>query len=270
MKCPVCGGESWRTTVVGKGFHITECSSGCIGRTVPPPEYSPDLPEGAGVENLSGEDSGHFRLAAEIVDIVGRVQPSGKLLDVDSGWGQLLKLAGDRGYDAVGLEASAGAADTSRQAFGVNVIEGSFPDYRFEPCSFDIIVINHVIEHLEDMVRVLAEARRILKPGGVIAVSAPNFNSLMSRVKAERWQGLQPSQHIWQLSADTVAMLLQRVGLTAILVRHGRLDYRRGSGSLPKWLVLRMILRLADVLKMGDNMIVLGRKPFCSPLKEGG
>ena len=268
MKCPVCGGESWRTTVVGKGFHITECSSGCIGRTVPPPEYSPDIPQGA--EDLHDESSGHFRLARQILDIVGEVQSSGKLLDIGSGRGQLLKLAGDRGYDAVGLEASAGAADISRQAFGVNVIEGSFPDYRFEPCSFDIIVMNHVIEHLEDVVRALAEARRILKSGGVIAVSAPSFNSLMSRAKAERWQGLRPSQHIWQLSADTVAMLLQRVGLTAILVRHGRLDYRRGNGSLPKWLVLRMILRLADVLKMGDNMIVLGRKPFCSPLKEGG
>ena len=248
MKCPVCGRESWRTTIAGTGFHIEECSAGCIRRTVPPPKYCPDLPDGASAENLDDKDSGHFRIAGEILDVVGGVQPSGKLLDIGSGWGQLLKLAGDRGYDAMGLEASPGAADISRQAFGANVIEGSFPEYRFEPCAF------------EDPLAALSEAQRILKPDGILAVCVPNFNSVMSQVKCKRWQGLQPSQHVWQLSVRSVCRLTNAAGLTPVAVRHRQLDYPHGPRSLPKWIVWLAVLTTARLSRLGDNVIVLAGK----------
>lgn len=266
LKCPICGNDRWFTILRTHDFDLDQCAERCIVRTVPSPKYTPDLPADATVENLlNDQDSGRFSLAKEILDLVGEIRPSGKLLDIGSDWGHLLKLAGDRGYDGVGLEASLGVADLSRQAFGVDVIEGSFPEHKFDPGTFDIVVMNHLIEHIEDPVRALSEAQRILKPAGILAVGVPNFESLMSRVKAERWQGIQPSQHVWQLSADALGMLLQEVGLTAILIHYGRLDYRRGSASLPKWLMLRMILGLADILKMGDNLIMIARKPFSRP-----
>lgn len=266
LKCPICGNDRCFTILRTHDFDLDQCTERCIVRTIPPPKYSPDLPADATVANLlKDQDSGHFSLAKEILDLVGEVRPSGKLLDIGSGWGHLLKLAEDRGYDAVGLEASPGAADLSCQAFGVNVIEGSFPEHQFQPGAFDIVVMNHLIEHLEDPVRALSEAQRILKPAGILAVSVPNFESLMSRVKAERWQGIQPSQHVWQLSADSIGIFLALAGLTPVLIHYGRLEYRRGSGSLPKWLVLRMILGLADLLRMGDNLIMIARKPFSRP-----
>ncbi len=254
-RCPVCGGDSWRIALRGSDFRIDMCTAGCVGRTVPPPVYSPDLLSDACVENLTQRDqaeSGHFAFANRILDLLSRFQSSGKLLDIGSGRGHLLMSAADRGYDAIGLEA----------APGVESIVGSFPQHSFAPKSFDVVALNHVMEHLDDPRSALAEIERILKPGGLLAICVPDFSSLMRRVKSIGWQGLQPSQHVWQLSSRSVSMLAKSAGLETLIVQHSNLDYRRGNGSLLKWLALRSMLTLAGLLKLGDNAIVIVRKPL--------
>jgi SAM-dependent methyltransferase len=42
--------------------------------------------------------------------------------------------------------------------------------------SFDAVILSEVLEHIEDDVRGLAEAFRVLKPGGILAVTVPNAN----------------------------------------------------------------------------------------------
>jgi len=262
VKCPVCGRDNWRTVINGDGFRIDRCASGCIGRTVPPPEYSPDLPPEARFESLTriSKSSGHFRFADEILNFVKTVQPSGKLLDIGSGWGHLLISALDRGYDAIGLEASSEAVNLSREAFGVNPIVGVFPDYTFEPCSFDVVVMNHMLEHLQDPATALSEVARILKPDGICAIDAPDFDSLIRRIRGGMWQGIQPSQHVWQLSMRSILELVRGAGLTPIVARRSNLEYPRGSRPFQKWLMLRFMLMIADLFGMGDNAIVLARK----------
>lgn len=42
--------------------------------------------------------------------------------------------------------------------------------------SFDAVILSEVLEHIDDDLRGLCEAFRILKPGGVLAVTVPNAN----------------------------------------------------------------------------------------------
>lgn len=261
MKCPICGRESWRRILAGANFSIEECSAGCIARTVPTPQFVPDFPDDASLEKLRDDrDWGHFWLASEILDLAGKSRPCGRLLDVGSGWGHLLKLAADRGYEVVGLEASPKVAELCHQAFGVDVIVGSFPEYEFESNTFDVMVMSHILEHLADPVRALSEGRRILKPGGLLIVCGPNFRSLMSRVQRDRWVGLQPDQHTWQLSVKSVWRMVGASGLTPFTVCHRHFDPGRGPRSLPKHVVRRAAYGIAELLGMGENMIVLARK----------
>lgn len=262
-KCPICGGLDWRKIIDGPCFHIEECAQRCIGRTVPPPtldlsQNSP--PDADGIAGIKDLESGHFRLARELLDDVARIQPSGRLLDVGCGWGHLLKLALDMGYDAVGLDASQTAVDVAETAFQVKPILSLFPGYVFEPCSFDIVTMNHVLEHLPRPESALSEAWRILKPEGVLAIGVPNFDSLMRRVRGANWQGIQPSQHVWQYTARSVAKLLCNAGFTLVGMRCISLEYPRGPRSLPKWLMLKMALATSQLLRIGDNAIVIARK----------
>lgn len=263
VRCPVCGGDSWRTVINGSGFRIDECVRGCIGRTVPPPDRPVGLPAGVRVEDLAGLDvrkSGHFRIAGEILDLVGRFQPKGRLLDIGCGFGHLLKLAVLRGYAAVGIDACPAAAEFVRAACGIEPVIGQFPGYAFEDCSFDVLAMNHVLEHVPEPAMALSESARILKPGGVLAVCAPNFDSLMRRIRGSGWEGLKPSQHVWQFSVRSLLGLVLAAGLTPVTARCGSLDYPRGPRRLPKWLALRLALTTARLLRMGDNAIVLARR----------
>ncbi|MBI3353513.1 MAG: class I SAM-dependent methyltransferase [Nitrospirae bacterium] len=56
-----------------------------------------------------------------------------------------------------------------------------FP-YPFDDASFDAVVLNHVIEHLEDIPHTLKEVHRLLKPEGEVWIATPHFSDSHSWV----------------------------------------------------------------------------------------
>jgi SAM-dependent methyltransferase len=77
----------------------------------------------------------------------------------------------------IGVDISADAVVHARHAFskpGVHFVQGACESLPFAGESFDLVVAFEVIEHLEGWQRMLAEARRVLRPAGVLLVSTPN------------------------------------------------------------------------------------------------
>lgn len=52
----------------------------------------------------------------------------------------------------------------------------AFP-YPFDDNAFDLVVAEHVIEHLDDVIRVMEEIHRIVRPGGTVYIEVPHFSS---------------------------------------------------------------------------------------------
>jgi ubiquinone/menaquinone biosynthesis C-methylase UbiE len=82
--------------------------------------------------------------------------------------------------DAEGFDASFKLGRTLAAANGVDpnrVIDAVGEKLPFPDASFDIIYSTNVLEHVEDPVKVIREAVRVLKPGGTMQFVLPNYRS---------------------------------------------------------------------------------------------
>jgi SAM-dependent methyltransferase len=109
-----------------------------------------------------------------------------RLLDVGCGEGRHTLTAWlEAPIDAIGLDRNATDLATARsraQDFAASATEsrlswihGDALRLPFPDASFERVICSEVLEHIPDYRAVLAELRRVLKPGGLLAVSVPRF-----------------------------------------------------------------------------------------------
>ncbi len=124
----------------------------------------------------------------KMLAVAGKPAAAVRLLDVGCSTGAFLLTARELGCTVEGVEPSADAAATARDA-GLNVFTGYLEDARFADATFDAATLIEVLEHLRDPRALLAECRRILKPGGVLLITTPNAASWTAGVMGSRWDG---------------------------------------------------------------------------------
>ena len=107
---------------------------------------------------------------------------NGKVLDIGCFNGYFLDLLKDKGYETYGVDASTSAVaqcvKNGHLAFEAN-LEESIP---YEDNFFDAVTGLEIIEHLADTDTLINEIKRVLKPGGILIFSTPNFFSLSRRL----------------------------------------------------------------------------------------
>jgi len=151
-------------------------------------------------------------------------RPPGRLLDVGCGYGRLLYLAREAGWDAQGLELSSATAVRVQALLGVPVLAADFletdpPDA--DRASFDVVSLRHVLEHLPYPRLAIQRIRAWLKPGGLLLLEMPNIEGW-----AKRWVRLsvRAGLHRRRFARDFMAghcCEYSRRSLTALLERTG-------------------------------------------------
>ena len=114
--------------------------------------------------------------------------PSPHLLDVGCSSGSLLTVASNIGLSVSGVEPAALAAETA-QKNGFNVYAGYLHQAAYPSDHFDIVTLFEIVEHLSDPASLIAECRRVLKPGGILAINTPNAASWTAKFMGARWEG---------------------------------------------------------------------------------
>ena len=139
----------------------------------------------------------------------------GRLLDVGCGNGFYLSLMRTLGWDVAGVEVDSQAIAVCR-AQGLSVFPGTLEEARFPDDSFDVITMNHVIEHVSNPLALLQECYRILSPGGYVAIVTPNVKSLAYRLFRESWFHLDPPRHLCLFHSTTLRKCVQAAGFRVI------------------------------------------------------
>ncbi len=101
--------------------------------------------------------------------------PPARVLEVGCAHGGYLALLGWAGYEAIGTEMSPEIARFATEAFGVTVFPGTAEAQPFKPGSFDIIVLNDVMEHLPDPVATLSHCAMLLSKDGFFVIQTPEY-----------------------------------------------------------------------------------------------
>jgi len=142
----------------------------------------------------------------------------GKLLDVGCGNGALLLRMKRLGWDVRGVEPDAVANDIARSK-GLDVYQGDLQSAAYESQTFNAICMSHVIEHVHDPIGLLAECRRILKPGGILVAITPNAASLGHRLAQNTWFALDPPRHLMIFKASNLGRIADSGGFAVAQLR---------------------------------------------------
>lgn len=203
------------------------------------------------------EQTAFLEMFDHTLDHLRPFKASGMLLDIGCGPGLLLKLARDRGYIVQGCDISEWATEYARSQ-GFDVRTGDVRTLGYNTGEFQVVVINHTLEHLPDPIGTLREAHRILAGDGVLLAGVPNFASFMSRVMRDRWAGLLPDQHLWHFTPSTLARALRQSGFRTLLLKAE--PYVHHHPNPLKNLVLGLLSRMGNALGQGDSLIAVAAK----------
>jgi hypothetical protein len=156
---------------------------------------------------------------AAVLRALGPLAPGARVIEIGSGDGRLLRQLAEQDCTVVGLEpyarhghAGLEVRDTAVEAFGPPT-EGA-----------DVIVLWHVLEHLDDPELGLRRAVEALGCRGRIVVSVPNLGSLQARIGGRCWFHLDVPRHAVHFTRRGLVRLIGRCGLRVTRIGNLVLD----------------------------------------------
>jgi ArsR family transcriptional regulator len=112
---------------------------------------------------------------AAVLDAVGP-GPFRRLVDLGSGTGRMLTLLGDRVDSGIGLDLSQQMLNIARRNAaeagldGIELRHGDIFETRLAKASADLVVVHQVLHFLSDPAAAVAEAGRLVAPGGKLVI----------------------------------------------------------------------------------------------------
>ncbi len=243
-----------RDYITGDRFEVSRCGACGLVRTVPQPApaqlaaYYPrgyyGTPAGrrfpAPVELVQRQLYGMRARAVE--RLAGGV---GRVLDIGCGRGFLLDAFRRRGWRPEGTELDERSAAYARDVLGIPVHVGPPGSEPWPDAHFDAVVLWHVLEHLSDPTVALDRAARFLRPGGVLMVGVPNFDSVEARWTAGGWFHLDVPRHLLHLTPSWLDNALHEVGL----------EVRRRSFFAPEFDAFSFVQSVENRLGLRPNLL---------------
>ncbi len=196
-----------------------------------------------------------------------KIIPKNKLLDIGSGNGQFIYEMKMFGVDVYGVEPNnfneIGSKEEKLKIKKSDLISAKYPkEY------FNLITMNHVLEHLNNPSETIKEIHRILKKEGLFIMGLPNSNSLAYNLFKKNWLGLSDEGHLINYSEKNLSKFLEDYGFKIKKVRYNsrpnqfvvgfyltfNIKKRRGAINRILEAMFVPLTLLVNSLKIGDQI----------------
>lgn len=189
-----------------------------------------------------------------------KTNSAGRLLDIGCAYGPFLAAAAQAGYQPEGIDLNSDAVAYVQDELGFPARQGDIADATFRatfaPASYDVLSLWYVIEHFPDISKILPWLHRLLKPGGILALSTPNSQGISGRKNLPAFLEDGPADHysVWNpIQARRTAQLYGfRLARLKSVGHHGE----RFPGLLGRPPLRRLSDCLSKIFFLGDSMEV--------------
>lgn len=135
-----------------------------------------------------------------------------EVLDIGCGSGSFLRVIQDIVGSVQGVEPSEHGVATCRK-LGIPVFHGSMEEFaENDQRTYDLITLNHVLEHHPDPRHLLDLCRSRLKEGGRIYVAVPNAGSFFAKALKSKWHSSDLPVHLQHFSSMSLTHALEEAG----------------------------------------------------------
>ncbi len=291
VRCVTCGAASSHAVYTKFGLQIVECP-GCGLHYVNPrhpkeivwaryseayffDEYLPAQGELRG-GRLDPEAAAR-KFGPALSRLESTLGKPGRLLDVAAGAGLFVATAALRGWTASGVELSPAAVGFGRRVLGVDLREGTAESIVSIGEPFDAVTLFDAIEHFYDPVAVLRAAYAVLRPGGIIMITTPNYQALSRMALGLDWAILSPLEHLYYFDARSMRAALAAAGFAQVSIHRRYSGWKlyetmnphhthaprtlRARAYLAAVLASWPVFRVVQFAGRGDVLAVTARKP---------
>lgn len=254
-KCEVCGSNNLKGLFkqydknldIKKYFYISKCKNCKALFLNPQPEYKElkdyySKKKYYSLKNIESKESKKTRLKIKLYNIYfnpnknnfilkilfsplkfivrgTNLKKGDKILDIGCGSGQFLYEMKELGMNVQGVEPGDFNEEENKK-YKLNIKKADLIDAKYKKESFDLITINHVLEHLDNPHETLNEINKIIKTDGKLIIAIPNTNSLAYWIFKKNWYQLDVPRHIINYSNKNIKLILEKNGFKVKRVRY--------------------------------------------------
>lgn len=212
--CPICKNVSYHAHRLG----LVQCAA--CGVVLSPAIWEPNANETMEQEWF-GEDAqtestfwinlfNSWNNRKTLDRLAQALPPGRRLLEIGVGGGAFLVASQAKGYKVMGCDLSSSICKHVSASYGIEMHNGHLAELVGEN-RFDVVVTNHVIEHVNQPVEFLKDVRRLLAPGGVVHIAVPNVSCWQAKLSG--WTSYEP-YHLAYLDTQTLTRIVSAGGLT--------------------------------------------------------
>ena len=220
----------------------------------------------------------HFVIGREIRNVRKFIQtPNPTLLDIGCGTGWTTAIWQKNGFSVTGLEPSRERSQVAKENYGLKVINAHIEECSI-PEQFDVVILRHLLEHIENPTDILKKIKSFLKPEGLLVITMPNINCIGRYLFRESWQWVLP-WHLHFYTPKTLARLIKRMGYENLQLYQipsplwypdsinralGGKIFKRGMPTVMSLILCAPIIFLGLILNLNDNMTLICRNSTCA------
>lgn len=219
-KCPLCGKNNTKTEIKTKHFNFTKCQCGLLyaTNTITNKELNKFYKNNKAYQEYWKIEYENLKRNKErpmpqyIKNIIPQlpitIYKLDKAMDIGCSFGEGLHHL--KGYfnKIEGIEPNEDVARKGKEIYNIQ-IHTKTPKY--EPETYDLIILEQVIEHLNDL-KPIEHATKMLKKGGLLYIGCPNADSTSMKIFKEKNINFETIAHINMFNEKSIQKLAEKYG----------------------------------------------------------